>query len=122
MTGYPVTTPEGRVKAAIKVVLKKLQAWCYMPVQNGMGVTGIPDHIACVPVVITPEMVGRRIGVFAAIEAKAPGKAGNTTANQRRHLAEIQEAGGVALVIDSTDQAVIAEAVQQRIEALMRDL
>jgi hypothetical protein len=39
-----------------------------------------------------------------AIETKAPGKRGNTTANQDRHIANIQAAGGIALVVDDVEQ------------------
>lgn len=85
------TTPEGRVKKAVKEYLKSIGAWFYMPVQNGMGVVGIPDLICCVQ------------GTFVAIETKAPGKVGNTTANQDRQLEGIQKAGGVSLVVDSVE-------------------
>lgn len=92
-------TPEGRVKAAVKAVLKDMQAWFYMPVQNGMGVVGIPDFIACWR------------GQFLAIETKAPGKAANTTANQRRQLDGISSAEGAALVIATTDRAEIVATI-----------
>jgi hypothetical protein len=61
------------VKEGIKKFLDSLGAWHYMPVQSGLGVGGIPDHIACVPVTITPQMVGRTVGLFFAIEAKEAG-------------------------------------------------
>lgn len=97
-------TPEGRVKHAVKKRLKELGVWYYMPVQNGMGKTGIPDFICCVPVTITPDMVGQTVGVFAGVEAKAEGKRMETTPNQDRELMEIHRAGGVAVVVDSADQ------------------
>lgn len=82
-----MTTPEGRVKAAIKRYLKTLpNCWFYMPVQNGMGVVGIPD------------IVGLINGRFFAIECKAPGKEKNVTANQRATLDAIVAAGGIAFV------------------------
>lgn len=92
-------TPEGKVKASIKAVLKDLGAWFYMPIQNGMGVTGIPDFIACYD------------GRFVAIEAKAPGKAANTTANQRRQLNDIEAAEGIALVVATTDKEAIKQMI-----------
>lgn len=85
-------TPEGRVKAAVKRRLKEIGAWFYMPVQNGMGVVGIPDFICC--------LEGRMI----AIETKAPGKRGNTTPNQDRQLENIRAAGGIAIVVDDVNQ------------------
>ena len=85
-------TPEGKVKAAVKRLLKKHGIYSYMPVQNGMGVVGIPDIIACWD------------GRFIAIETKAPGKRGNTTPNQDVQLALIREANGIALVVDDPQQ------------------
>ena len=84
--------------------------WFYMPVQNGMGVTGIPDLICCAPVTITEDMVGKRLGVFMGIETKAPGKAKNTTANQKRNLENIHMAGGIAVV--AVDTSVVESALK----------
>jgi hypothetical protein len=85
-------TPEGRVKAAVKKRLKELGAWYYMPVQNGMGIVGVPDFVCCLG------------GRMVAIETKAPGKRSNTTPNQDRQIALIRAAGGIAVVIDDVDQ------------------
>lgn len=81
-------TPEGRVKEAVKRYLKTKGAWYYMPVQNGMGVVGVPDFICCWE------------GQFIAIETKAPGKANTTTPNQDRQINSIRNAGGIAIVVD----------------------
>ena len=85
-------TPEGAVKEAVKKVLKAHGVFYYMPVQNGLGIVGIPDFICCFN------------GRFLAIETKAPGKRGNTTANQDRVIEAIQTAGGIAVVIDDVKQ------------------
>ena len=85
-------TPEGRVKQAVKRWLTARGIWHYMPVQNGMGVVGIPDLICCWN------------GKFLAIETKAPGKRNHTTANQDRQLTLIHQAGGAALVVDDVTQ------------------
>ena len=85
-------TPEGKVKLAVKNWLKAKNIWYYMPVQNGMGVVGIPDFICCVR------------GKFLAIETKAPGKRGNLTANQEHQIMKIHEAGGAAIVVDDVEQ------------------
>lgn len=85
-------TPEGKVKEAVKKVLKAHGVFYYMPVQNGMGQVGIPDFICCFN------------GRFWAIETKAPGKRGSTTANQDRVLEAIKAAGGIAVVIDDVKQ------------------
>jgi hypothetical protein len=85
-------TPEGKVKAAVKRYLKEKGIWFFMPMQNGMGVVGIPDLICCFG------------GTFLAIETKAPGKRNNTTPNQDRVLREITEHGGLSIVVDDVEQ------------------
>lgn len=85
-------TPEGRVKAAVKKWLKERGIWFYMPVQNGMGVTGVPDFICCWR------------GSFLSIETKAPGKRNNLSANQERIGQLIRDAGGIWLVVDDVEQ------------------
>lgn len=85
-------TPEGKVKAAVKKWLQQRGIWFYMPIQNGMGVTGIPDFICC------------QDGCFLAIETKAPGKRHNLSANQERQILAIWKAGGAAIVIDDVEQ------------------
>lgn len=87
-------TPEGKVKAAVKKVLQARDIWFFMPMQNGFGVVGIPDFICCWR------------GQFLAIETKAPGKRGSTTANQDRRLEEIREHGGWSLVVDDATQLI----------------
>lgn len=86
------TTPEGKVKASVKAYLKEIGAWHFLPVSNGMGRHGIPDVICCLQ------------GRFVAVECKAPGKRGNTSALQDRELAGITAAGGVAVVVDNVEQ------------------
>jgi hypothetical protein len=97
-------TPEGKTKAAIKKLLKELGIFVYMPVQSGLGVVGIPDFVCCRPVKVTSDMVGKTIGQFIGVEAKAPGKRGNTTANQKVVLEAIAEHGGTAVVVDDVSQ------------------
>lgn len=90
-----MATPEGKVKAKIKAYLKTVpDCWFYMPVQNGMGVVGIPDIVACIQ------------GRFVGIETKAPGREGNVTANQRANLDAIVAAGGIAFVVSDLDTAI----------------
>jgi hypothetical protein len=85
-------TPEAKVKDDCKKYLKSIGAWFFMPVSNGMGQVGIPDIICCYK------------GIFVAVETKAPGKRGSTTANQDRVIQEIQNADGWAIVVDNVDQ------------------
>jgi len=94
-------TPEGAVKEAVRKYLKSQNIWFFMPVSNGMGVVGIPDIICCWN------------GRFLAIETKAPGKLNNTTPNQKRVLAEINNHGGIAVVVDNVD-SLIAYMAERR--------
>lgn len=102
-----MTTPENKVKNAVKKELKARGIWYYMPVQNGMGVVGIPDIIGCWN------------GWFVGIETKAPGKLTNVTPNQQARLNEIEKAGGLALVIDNVDVLVqILDGIEAQKAAL----
>lgn len=89
-------TPEGRVKDKVKKLLKEMGVWYYMPIQNGMGVVGIPDIICCIS------------GRMVAIETKAPGKRHNLTPNQQHHIDSIIASGGIAIVVDDVEQVIVA--------------
>lgn len=82
-----MATPESKVKAGVRKVLEGLSFYYFMPPANGFGRAGIPDIVGC-----------RTDGRFFGIECKA-GK-GKTTALQDRELNRIQQAGGIALVIN----------------------
>lgn len=58
---------------------------------------GSADLIGLRPVVVTPAMVGETIAQFVALEVKRPRQ--YPTADQRRFLAFIEEAGGLARVV-----------------------
>ena len=78
-------TPEAKVKAKIKTILKAHGAYYAMPIGTGLGNSGVPDFLVC------------HNGKFLGIEAKA-GK-GKTTALQEKNLRDIDRAGGLTLVI-----------------------
>ena len=78
-------TPEAKVKAKIKAILKEHNTYFAMPIGTGLGNSGVPDFLVCVN------------GKFLGIEAKA-GK-GKTTALQDKNLRDIDRAGGLTLVI-----------------------
>lgn len=86
-------TPEVFVKAQIRAILKKHNVYYAMPIGTGYGNSGVPDFLCCVN------------GFFMAIEAKA----GNNkpTALQTKHLREIKDTGGIALVINELNVADI---------------
>ena len=89
------STPEAKVKTAVKKILDSLNIYHFSPFQAGMGRAGIPDIICCYE------------GRFLAIECKA-GK-GKTTALQDREINAIQEAGGTAWVVNENDLPTLKE-------------
>jgi len=69
----------------IKDWLTKAGAWFFRPNSHGYGKKGVPDFVACYQ------------GRFVAIEAKvAPDK---PKPWQARCIADIQSAGGIAIVV-----------------------
>ena len=91
-------TPEAKVKAKIKAILKEHNVYYAMPIGTGYGNSGVPDFLCCVG------------GKFVAIEAKA-GK-GKTTALQDKHLRDIEAAGGKALVINENNIDDLTQALK----------
>lgn len=108
---------ENHVKAMVKTWFDARRAWHYAPIQNGMGVHGIPDRVGCVPIKVTPRMVGKWIGLFVAVESKKPGRRGEKDRGLSKHQCEhgiaILEASGAALVCDGAeDLARLDEALR----------
>ena len=97
-------TTENHVKEIVKDWFHAQGAWHYAPVQTPLGVHGIHDRIGCVPVVVTPDMVGKRIGLFVSVESKRPGRRGEShrgmSAHQLANLTEINAAGGFSVCCD----------------------
>lgn len=88
-------TPEVKVKKQIRKMLDAAGAYYAMPIGSGYGNSGVPDFLICSD------------GKFIAVEAKA----GNNkpTALQEQHIAEIQAAGGIALVINENNLNTLKE-------------
>lgn len=82
-------TPEAKVKATVRKVLKGLGAYSVMPVTGGYGSSGAPDFLVC------------HAGRFIGIECKA-GK-NTTTTLQEKNMEQIRAAGGVAFVINESN-------------------
>ena len=103
-------TPEGRVKQGVKDVLKSRGIWHFMPQNFGMGKSGVPDFICCLP-----QFNGKMLG----IETKAPGKRNNTTALQDLTINAIRKARGWAIVID--DPSALEEFLDAHCSATQSD-
>ena len=63
---------------------------------------GSSDLIGLRTITITPDMVGQTVGVFVAIEVKDQGR---LTEQQRAFLAMVEQAGGMAGVARSVEDA-----------------
>jgi hypothetical protein len=67
---------------------------------------GSSDIIGWTPVVVTADMVGRRVAVFTALEVKTPGVP--TTDEQAAFVRAVREAGGYAAVVKNVEDGVAA--------------
>ena len=92
-------TPESKVKAKIKAILKAHNIYYAMPIGTGYGNSGVPDFLCCIN------------GKFVAVEAKA-GK-GTTTALQDKNLKNIIESGGDAWVVSEINIPLFQEWVEE---------
>jgi hypothetical protein len=83
-------TPEGKIKARVKQEINKFgpRVWKFMPVQTGYGSPSL-DFMFCVN------------GYFVAIETKA--KCKKLTTRQELTKAAIENAGGLAFVVDDEE-------------------
>lgn len=106
---------ENHVKDLVRQWYDKQGAWHYAPIQNGLGVHGIHDRIGCVPITVTPEMVGKTVGLFVSVEAKKPGRRNEENRGLSRHqynnLTAILEAHGVSKVCDSEEDLQVLHAM-----------
>ena len=73
------------------------------PVQFGLC-KGSADLIGWKQLTITPDMVGQQIAVFLSIEVKTP--TGRVRPEQKTWMDAVQEAGGVAGVARSVEDAL----------------
>lgn len=100
-------TPEGKVKKKLLEFLKSLGGDCfyYMPVQNGMGQSGIPDIMAIIK------------GVPFAFECKATPKQ-HPTVLQAYALDRIHRACGLAWVVDNESVELAEKMIGAIIESV----
>jgi hypothetical protein len=82
-----------------------------MRVRFGLA-PGSSDIIGISSVIVTPDMVGNRVGLFTAIECKA-GKYTGPTPAQASFIKMVQDLGGIAACVNSTD---LADMTMQAVE------
>ena len=73
-------------------------------VRYGVANPGGSDLLGWKSIEITPEMVGRKVAVFLAIECK--GERGRATAEQINFIERVKEAGGLAGIARTPDDAI----------------
>jgi hypothetical protein len=95
-------TPEAKVKAKIKTILKEHNIYYAMPIGTGLGNSGVPDFLCCIG------------GKFVGIEAKA-GK-GKATALQLKNLRQINEGGGIGIIVDETNLTNVSSIIKAHLE------
>ena len=81
-----MATPESKVKAKVRAILKKYRAYYFTPVGGGYGTSGVPDIVACY------------CGLFIGIECKAGSN--KPTDLQKHNLSLIRVNGGAGLVVN----------------------
>lgn len=91
-------TPEGKVKEAIKKILKAHDVYFTMPIGTGFGSAGVPDFVIC------------HKGVFIGVEAKSG--TNKPTALQLEHIDRIRKRGGHALVVNETNYGELNELLR----------
>ena len=92
-------TPESKVKAKIKAILKAHGIYYAMPIGTGYGNSGVPDFLCCIN------------GHFVAIEAKA-GR-GAATALQLKNLDAIQKCGGHPMIIREDNMEYLENVIKE---------
>jgi hypothetical protein len=83
---------ETKVTKSIMAYLKKRGVWCFKVAGGPMQQRGVPDIICCVN------------GAFVALEVKRP-ELGRLTDLQALTIERIRDAGGVAEVVTSVEEA-----------------
>lgn len=73
-------------------------------IKYGVGGAGGSDILGLTPITITQEMIGKRVAVFTAIEAKT--KTGKATEQQKNFISAIKKQGGIAGVARSENDAL----------------
>jgi hypothetical protein len=95
-------TPEAKVKKKVVAQLKAMGAYYFYPVTGGWGKSGVPDIIVCYR------------GRFFGLECKAGGN--KPTALQTLHLKQINDAGGVGLIVHEHNADVIGSILEDMVE------
>lgn len=92
------STPEGKVKAKVNRKLKELGVYKFSPIGGPYSTKGVPDIICCYR------------GLFIGIECKAGN--GKPTELQQINLRQIEENGGLALLVNEHNVDTLIEYIR----------
>lgn len=106
---------ETRLSNQIRVEASKLgcrlfrnQVGTYALAKGGFLSSGLcvgsSDNIGWKSVVVTPEMVGKRVAIFTAVEVKT--SRGTTSKEQHAFIEAARQAGAIAFVARSVEEAM----------------
>ena len=72
-------------------------------IRYGVGQPGGSDLIGWKQTIVTPDMVGKPIAIFAAVEVKT--ESGRVTEAQQNFIDQVNKSGGIAGVVRSAEDA-----------------
>ena len=95
-----MTQPESKLSRQIMEKLREKGYFCFKVHGSEYMTAGLPDIIVCAQ------------GYFIGLEVKMPGKRSNTSPRQDYIHTQINEAGGLAIVVTSSEEALNVIASQ----------
>ena len=111
---------EADVKKLSKEWYAKRGGWRYSPIQNGMGEHGIHDSVGGIPIVVTPQMVGKTVCLSVTIEDKKPGrreeKDRGMSPNQVIFMGKVRAAQGISICCDGAEDLAVLDAYLDRLQ------
>lgn len=96
-------TAKGWVGTIFKKTAELITLHDYRPLTSGLHV-GSSDLIGWTSVEITPDMVGKKVAIFTAIECKSA--SGRASKEQLNFIEQVQKAGGRAGIARNETEAV----------------
>lgn len=100
--------PESKLSRAIMTALRARGIWCFKVHGGPLTMAGVPDIIACVPIICHPVDDPQGIsGIFVGFETKMP-TGGNPSPVQVHQHDKIRAACGHVFVVRSVQDAVAA--------------
>ena len=104
---YPISAVKKLMSAALSLNLGKINAVIkelrYNIVSAGLTPDGSSDLIGYTQVIITSEMVGKKVAIFTAIEVKTA--TGTAQKNQNRYISVVNSHGGRAGIARNAQEA-----------------